>query len=239
MDSSFPDASFAISATVLLLLGLLIVRLRQRQSSQSGSAREALDTVAGWPPEAARVLTVAERQAYDLLRRAMPGFLVLAQVPLSRFIRVPSRHSYVDWLQRVGSLSADLLLCDAGSRVLAVIDIRSPTESERSRRRHERMTRVLRKAGIHVLPWREDALPTAAEVRHAMTAVVGGAAVVAKAAAVAAAATSSRPMPLIPVADIAEVLADGDRAFEAELDASMEPVPSGFYDEMEAETAQR
>ena len=239
MDSSFPDASFAISATVLLLLGLLVVRLRQRQSSQRGSAREALDTVAGWPPEAARVLTVAERQAYDLLRRAMPGFLVLAQVPLSRFIRVPSRHSYVDWLQRVGSLSADLLLCDAGSRVLAVIDIRSPTESERSRRRHERMTRVLRKAGIHVLPWREDALPTAAEVRHAMTAVVGGAAVVAKAAAVAAAATSSRPMPLIPVADIAEVLADGDRAFEAELDASMEPVPSGFYDEMEAETAQR
>ncbi len=234
MDLLFPDANFALPATVLLLLALLLVRLRKRSSAQRGAAREALDTVAGWPPEAARVLTIAERQAYDLLRRSLPGYLVLAQVPLSRFIRVPARHSYVDWLQRVGSLSADLLLCDAGSRVLAVIDIRSPDESDRSRRRHERMTRVLRKANIHVLTWREDALPTASEVRHAMTAVVGGAAAVAKAAA-----TSSRPMPLIPVADIAEVLADGDAAFNAQLDPSMEPVPSAFFEELEAEPARR
>lgn len=234
MDFLFPDANFALPATVLLLLAWLVMRLRARSSAQRGTAREALDTVASWPPEAARVLTIAERQAYDLLRRALPGYLVLAQVPLSRFIRVPARHSYVDWLQRVGSLSADLLLCDAGSRVLAVIDIRSPQESERSRRRHERMTRVLRKAGVHVLTWREDALPSASEVRHAMTAVVGGAAAVAKAAA-----TSSRPMPLIPVADISEVLAEGDAAFDAQLDPSMEPVPSAFFEELEPEPARR
>jgi Protein of unknown function (DUF2726) len=234
MDFLFPDASFALPATVLLLLAWLVMRLRARSSAQRGTAREALDTVASWPPEAARVLTIAERQAYDLLRRALPGYLVLAQVPLSRFIRVPARHSYVDWLQRVGSLSADLLLCDAGSRVIAVIDIRSPGESERSRRRHERMTRVLRKAGVHVLTWREDTLPSASEVRHAMTAVVGGAAAVAKAAA-----TSSRPMPLIPVADISEVLADGDAAFDAQLDPSMEPVPSAFFEELEPEPARR
>ena len=237
MDSLFSDGSFALPAAVLLLMALvaLRMRLRLRQTSERNSAREALDTVAGWPPEVARILTIAERQAYDLLRRSLPGYLVLAQVPLSRFIRVPARHSYVDWLQRVGSLSADLLLCDAGSRVLAVIDIRSPDESDRSRRRHERMTRVLRKAGVQVLTWREDALPTAAEVRHAMTAVVGGAAAVAKAAA-----TSSRPMPLIPVADISEVLADGDRAaFDAQLDPSMEPVPSAFFEELEPEPARR
>lgn len=234
MDFLFSNASIALPATVLLLLALLVVRLRLRQGAQRGAAREALDTVASWPPEAARVLTVAERQAYELLRRALPGYLVLAQVPLSRFIRVPSRHSYVDWLQRVGSLSADVLLCDAGSRVLAVIDIRSPVESDRARRRHERMTRVLRKAGIHVLTWREDALPSAAEVRHAMTAVVGGAVAVDKAMA-----TSSRPMPLIPVADISEVLAEGDAAFDTQLDPSMEPVPSGFYEELEPEPARR
>ena len=235
MDFLFPNAGFALPATVLLLLALLAVRLRMRQNARRGLARESLDTVASWPPEAARVLTIAERQAYELLRRALPGYLVLAQVPLSRFIRVPARHSYVDWLQRVGSLSADLLLCDAGSRVLAVIDIRSPEESERSRRRHERMTRVLRKAGIHVLTWREDALPTPGEVRHAMTVVVGGPAAVAKAAA-----TSSRPMSLIPVPDISEVLAEGDRAaFDAQLDPSMEPVPSAFFEELEPEPARR
>ncbi len=238
MEFLSPIASFALPATALLLLTLLVMRWRQRRSASRSAAREALDTVASWPPEAARVLTISERQAYDLLRRAMPGFLVLAQVPLSRFIRVPSRHSYIDWLQRVGSLSADLLFCDAGSRVLAVIDIRAAQESDRARRRHERMTRVLRKAGVHVLTWREDELPTPAEVRHAMTAVVGGSAAAAAALA-AARATTSRPMPLIPVAEISEILAEGDRAALEADDPSMEPVPSAFFEELEIAGARR
>ena len=223
--------SFVLPASLLLLLTLLAVRLRHRQGR--AAPRETLDTVAGWPPEAARVLTITERQAYDLLRRAMPGFLVLAQVPLSRFIRVPSRHSYGEWLQRVGALNADLLLCDAGSRVLAVIDIRAQQESERARRRHDRMARVLRAAGIRVLAWREGELPGIADVRHAMAAVVGGVALETK-------VTNSRPMPLIPVADMSEILADGDRAaLEAALDPSMEPVPSAFFEELEAAPARR
>ena len=229
MEVLDPIATFALPATVLLLLTLLAVRVRQRISDRRvrRERRDALDTLAAWPPEAARVLTITERQAYDLLKRAMPGYLVLGQVPLSRFIRVPARHSYSEWLQRVGALSADLLLCDAGSRVLAVVDIRPVTESERSRKRHERMAKVMRAANIHVHVWREGALPTASEVRTAMAHAMAPAAPGMK-------TSNSRPMPLIPVAEMSEVLADGDRAaMEGAFDASMEPVPSGFYDEIE------
>jgi len=226
MEVLDPIASFALPATVLFLLTWVGVRVRQRISNRR-ERRDALDTLAAWPPEAARVLTIAERQAYDLLKRAMPGYLVLGQVPLSRFIRVPARHSYSDWLQRVGALSADLLLCDAGSRVLAVVDIRPATESERSRKRHERMAKVMRAANIHVHVWREGALPTASEVRTAMAHTMAPAAPGMK-------TTTSRPMPLIPVAEMSEMLVDGDRAaMEGAFDASMEPVPSGFYDEIE------
>jgi len=222
-------SSFAAALTLALLLTRLVMRCRSRQSAQS-SRREALDTVADWPPEAARVLSITERQAYDLLKRAMPGYLVLGQVPLSRFVRVPSRHSYSDWLQRVGSLSADLLICDSGSRVLAVIDIRNPEESARSRRRHERMARVLRAANIRVHEWREGQLPSVTEVRHTMAHVLAPA----KPGLKPALPTTSRPMPLIPVAEIEEALSDGDRAAaEAAFDPAMEPVPSGFYDEIE------
>jgi hypothetical protein len=227
MEFLSPIATFALPASVLLLLTLLVLRQRHRQSANRGAAREALDTVISWPPEAARILTINERQAYDLLKRAMPGFLVLAQVPLGRFIRVPARHSYADWLQRVGSLSADLLLCDSGSKVLAVIDIRAPQESVRARRRHERMARVLRAAGVHVFDWREGELPSASEVRHVMAKLVGAKVDLSK-------GVTSRPMPLIPVAEMAEVLADGDRAAaEAAFDPAMEPVPSAFFEELE------
>ena len=78
---------------------------------------------------------------------------------------MPTRNSYLEWVQRVGLLSADLLLCDAGSRVLAVIDIRAPDETARASQRHERMARVLRAAGIRVITWYEGELPTLAEAR--------------------------------------------------------------------------
>ena len=229
MNFSDPIASTALAMAVLLLLTLLNLRRRQRQGTRSRSpAREALDTVQAWPPESARVMSIAERQGYDLLRRALPGFLVLAQVPLARFLRVPTRHSYTDWMQRVGSLNADLLLCDGGSRVLAVIDIRAPHETERSRRRHERLARVLKAAGIRVHVWREDELPSLAAVRSALGADLLPSAGPAK-------PTPSRPMPLIPVPEIEEMLAAGDHLT---YDAAHEPVPSGFFDDLESERGQ-
>lgn len=229
MDFLPPIASFALPATVLLVLTLLAMRRRQRQSHRRGPAgRDAVDTLVGWPPEAARVLSITEREAHDLLKRAMPGFLVLAQVPLSRFVRVPTRRSYGEWLQRVGALSADLLLCDTGSKVLAVIDVRSAQETDRSRKRHERMVRVLRAAGVQVHIWREGELPSLSHVRSALAPLAGPAAPGIKAG------LSSRPMPLIPVPEISEILAEGDRAaLDAAFDPSMEPVPSGFYDDLE------
>ncbi|MBL8313712.1 MAG: DUF2726 domain-containing protein [Rubrivivax sp.] len=231
MELSSFIASFALPATLLLLLALVLLRLRQRVQQRRARQQEVVDTLTGWPPESVRVLSITERQAYDLLRRAMPGFLVMAQVPLARFIRVPARRSYTEWLQRVGSLSADLMLCDSGSRVLAVIDIRNAQESERSRRRHERMARVLRAARIPVYEWREGHLPTATEARGAFAPLLGPAASGIK-------PTVSRPMPLMPLPEMMELLSEGDRAaFEAQNDAAHEPVPSAFMDDLEATAA--
>ena len=81
------------------------------------------------------------------------------------------------------------------------------------------MARVLRAAGIRVHTWRADDLPSASEVRTSIGSVLVDN---------APRGTASRPMPLIPVADIAEILAEGDA-----LDHTMEPVPSGFFEELE------
>lgn len=225
IDSGFSTVLVAAAAVLLMLLAL-----RRRSQRHGGrGVREALDTVQDWPPEASRIMTVHERQAFELLRRALPGYMVLAQVPIARFVRVPTRHSYVEWLQRVGSLSADLLVCDTGSRALAVIDIRAEEESDRSRRRHERLARVLRAANVRVHTWREGHLPTAAEVRTALAHdLVRGSGPMAP--------VSSRPMPLIPVAEtheLEDMLAEGDAVVR---DAEHEPVPSGFYEDYDRAT---
>jgi hypothetical protein len=125
-------------------------------------ALEALDTLEAWRPTPTRVLTGQERLAYATLVRALPDHLILAQVPLARFLKVPARHSYVEWLDRVGNLCADLVVCDHSSQVIAVVDVRMQPHqaSDRNRQRHERMKRVLRAAGIPLQVWYENALPT-------------------------------------------------------------------------------
>ena len=82
----------------LILVALLAWRLRAQRgtpASRPGRPRtlDAVDTVIGGPPEATRVLTVRHQHAMEVLRRAMPGHLILAQVPLSHYIKVPTRLS--------------------------------------------------------------------------------------------------------------------------------------------------
>jgi len=162
---------------LVLLVGLLLFRLYAQQHhsparGRSRAAMESLDTVAAWPPQATRILTMSERQAFGSLKAGLPDHMVLAQVPLSRFMKVPTRNSYSEWLRRVGLMSVDLVVCDASSHVIGVVDVRAADgkETERARQRHERMDRVLDAAGIPVHVWHENAIPSASAAREAILA---------------------------------------------------------------------
>ena len=164
-----------IIVVLVLVVGvaaLLLVRRRQNAPPVKKKAwsMESLDTVAAWPPEATRVLTVAERKAYSALRSGLPEHIILAQVPLSRFMKVPTRNSYSEWLRRVGLMSVDMVICDSSSQVIGVVDVRSGEgkENERARQRHARMDRVLQAAGIPVHVWLDNAIPSATAARDAL-----------------------------------------------------------------------
>jgi hypothetical protein len=166
-----------LAGAIALWWGFARMRLRQAPPSSTqtrgrgkGRNTDNLDTVMSWQPQATRVLTPAERKVFSSLRRNLPDHLVLAQVPLARFLKVPTRHSYSEWLRRVGLMCADIVVCDSASQVVAVIDIRPAElqESDRARARNARMDRVIRGAGIALHIWREDALPNATVARNAV-----------------------------------------------------------------------
>lgn len=218
-----PDSAAALAILVATAL-LLTLWWTHRQSAVARAKKkrpeDELDTVQAWPPQAVRIMTAPERKAYEILRRALPQHMVLAQVPLSRFVSVPVRHSYAEWLDRVGRLSVDLLVCDFSSRIIAAIEIRGAEETPRARQRHERMSQVLRAAGLKVHVWPVLDLPSLGEVREMFGVTSEG--------------TASQPMPLvdragrmaIPVPEMQELLAAGD-----EFDYHHDPVPSAFFDE--------
>lgn len=163
--------NFVVIALVFVLALLLVWWGVRNRAAHHGDAHAAdgLDTVAGWPPQATRVLTTQERTAYDLLRNALPAHMILAQVPLQRFIKVPTRNSYAEWLRRVGHLSADFVVCDRHSQVIAVVELRGDDPvSGRVRRRQDRLLKVLAAAQITVHQWTSSALPSIDAAREAL-----------------------------------------------------------------------
>jgi hypothetical protein len=223
---------------------------KARFGRRSVPQNEALDTLADWEPVATRVLTTSERDAYHVLRKALPDHMILAQVPVARFIKVPTENPYSEWLRRVGSLCADLVVCDMASQVVAVVEIRQPLsrEKERSQRRHARMDRVLSAARIPVHVWLEGALPGPAVAREAVL----GAAIsssgragyqdlnVARRDAEAAAVVASMQSPIgdmnglsVNEAPVDFNLDDWTDEDEAE-GARKEPPPSTWFDDLDS-----
>ncbi len=283
-----PMAVAAVAGAACLVLALLAWRLRRRRraaktgdSGATAARPEGQALLTRYHPNAVRVLTAAERTAFDLVRDALPGHLVMAQVPLVRYLRVQDKRTEDDWLRGLSMLSADILVCDTTSRPLLAVDILPPKSGARSRERHERMRQLLEGVGIRVVVWQEGRLPDADQVRAQLYELMqlAGKPAPAAAAASRAAGSARRPVapapapaqriepelgavdtpaahapvspaeparrtaapagarvggaaPLIPVAEISELLAEGDEI--AARHRTLDPVSLTFFDEFEA-----
>jgi hypothetical protein len=211
----------AVASAVIAALLTWVLMRRRMPAAAVPQRDEGLDTIQAWPPQAVRVMTLGERQAYEVLKRALPGHVILSQVPLSRFISVPTRNPYQLWLQRAGRLAVDLLVCDYSSRAVAAVEVRTVDESKRSAKRHQRLVQVLRAAGVQVFEWDEDDLPDVVDARELF--------IPKSEAPEAPTKIDAVGRRLLPVPEIAEVLSAGDATDYGQL----EPVPSAFYDDLD------
>jgi len=119
-------------------------------------------------------------------------------------------------------------VCDFSSRAVAAIEVRTADESVRSAKRHQRLVEVLRAAGVTVHEWNEDDLPAVADARALFFPKSG-------AAAADEVAVTKGGRSLLPVAEIQELLADGDTTDYGQL----EPVPSAFFDDHDSRLARQ
>jgi Protein of unknown function (DUF2726) len=163
-----------------------------------------------------------------VLIRALPEYMVLAQVPLARFLKVPTRNSYVEWLRRLGNQCADLVVCDKATQVIAVVDVQAPTErsSERARKRLNRMARVLKAAQIPLHVWTEGNLPGIEAARATL---------LPKPPETGVAAAPDQTEPAVAPAQrsrTASPFEDDDRDSSSdEIIEALEPPPSTWFDE--------
>jgi Protein of unknown function (DUF2726). len=153
-----------VSVIALLCAVPLVWWLARRQGPpiRPDAPGERLDTLAGWPPEPTRILRSSERLAFSTLKLALPGYLILAQVPLARFLSVPKRNSYAEWMRRLGNQCVDFVVCDVTSQVIAVVEVRPPIEQldEKVRVRLDRVAQGVEGGEDPLHVWNEEKLPS-------------------------------------------------------------------------------
>ncbi|RZI99032.1 MAG: DUF2726 domain-containing protein [Rubrivivax sp.] len=121
------------------------------------SSRGASDTVAQWPPTAARVLQSTERHAHKCLAQALvlehPKGYLLAHVPLHKLVKVPKNSTYREWLSRTGLLTVDFALCDEHGYVRSVVLMPLRDDQSRQANKRRRLLRVLAATGLPLVEW--------------------------------------------------------------------------------------
>lgn len=239
-----------ISVVALLCALPLVWWLARKQGPtvRPETPAERLDTLAGWPPEPTRILRSSERLAFSTLKLALPGYLILAQVPLARFLTVPKRNSYAEWMRRLGNQCVDFVVCDVTSQVVAVVEVRPPMDNldEKVRVRLDRVARALKAAKIPLHVWNEEKLPTIEAAREKLLPNVPAVPpsmvkrpVVMAAAAEAVGALAMVGEAIVEGGPVVDPFADTDRDWtQGEVIEVREPSTSSWFDELDSVTAE-
>jgi very-short-patch-repair endonuclease len=145
---------------VILLFGLLAPRVVRALARQRGSE-------ADWPFGFKKPLSRVEQVLYYRLVQTLPELVVLAQVPLSSFLRVRKGRTWNEWFNRISQKSIDFLVCERDFSVVMAIELDDATHDSSERANADKTKgRALTAAGVRLLRWRANALPDVETIRR-------------------------------------------------------------------------
>ncbi|PHV12455.1 DUF2726 domain-containing protein [Chitinimonas sp. BJB300] len=141
---------------LILLAVLLLAAFAIKTSKESDGGKGE-----NWPLVVKRPLSQPEQVLYYRLIEALPGFVILPQVSLSRFLDVKKGvKNPMSWLNRVNRMSVDYLVCSPAMQIVAVIELDDASHKRPNRiKADETKKRVLTTAGIHIIRWHVQSLP--------------------------------------------------------------------------------
>lgn len=119
---------------------------------------------AEWPLLPRPLFGGLEEQVYVWLRNAFPEYLVLAKVPLTRFMRLKRGEDPAVWFPLINPLHVTFVVCSHKGYVLAAIDLPSegnPQSSSASLLKQ----RALKVCGVRYLTMTGRSLPNAHTIR--------------------------------------------------------------------------
>ncbi len=152
-----------MSSIILLLVivvAVVVVLAILKAKKQGGAGDEV------WPFYAKKPLSQPEQILYFRLVQALPEHIILAQVQLSRLLGVKKGNNYQAWSNRINRMSADFVVCNKDSSIVAVIELDDATHQREDRQAADaKKDKALGSAGIQVVRWQAKAIPDLATIQ--------------------------------------------------------------------------
>ncbi|WP_018985517.1 DUF2726 domain-containing protein [Methylophilus methylotrophus] len=156
--------SFFIVFAIVLIVFILLLKLKKKDQPLEDQQLNDNDQV--WPYYVKKPLSQPEQILYFRLIEALPDKIVLAQVQLSRFLGVKKGFDYQSWINRVNRMSADFVICNKDSSVLAVIELDDSTHESSSRQlQDQKKNQVLASANIKLIRWHVKSIPDVENIK--------------------------------------------------------------------------
>lgn len=135
----------------LILISWIIIRL----TIKSKIFKDEL-----WPFYAKKPLSQPEQILYFRLVQALPNHIILAQVQLSRLLEVKKGNNHQAWLNRINRMSADFVVCNKDSSIVAAIELDDTTHQREDRQATDiKKNKALESAGVQIIRWQTNAMP--------------------------------------------------------------------------------
>ena len=148
---------------LVLLVFLVIVMLAVMKANFRNTSNQA------WPFYAKKPLSQPEQVLYFRLVEALPENIILAQVQLSRLLGVKKGNNYQSWFNRINRMSADFVVCNKDSSVVAVIELDDASHTSSARQvADSKKDKALSSASIKVIRWNVKNIPDASTIRTAV-----------------------------------------------------------------------
>ncbi len=122
------------------------------------------------PYTSKKPLTETEQIFFHRLKEALPECIVLAQVQLSSIIGInkfKAKGEYYKWLNPILQQSVDYLVCLPDFTIVAAVELDDKSHwGKKSNDRDGKKDKNLEAAGITLIRWHAESMPTIEKIRH-------------------------------------------------------------------------
>lgn len=144
-----------LSPIILLLFIVIALKIMGTMIKRETKKEQSED-----PYYKRKVLTNPEQILYNRLYKALPDYMILAQVPLSQILRVKKGYNFYQWNNRINRMSVDFTVCRKDSSIVAVIELDDSTHQRKDRQDADaKKDKALNSAGIRIIRYSVNNIP--------------------------------------------------------------------------------